>query len=72
MPTINSGFINRGRICDNLRRIWELCEDPQVRALAEEAYDMAKRMDGKLRWYKRNGVYVRETVYIGGHLKEKE
>lgn len=66
MKSIDSGFINKGTICDNLRRIWEMSEDkPDVQALCEEAYDMAKRMDGKLRWYKRGGVYVRETRYLG-------
>lgn len=66
MKDIKSGFINKGTICDNLRRIWEMCEDkPEVQALAEEAYDMAKRMDGKLRWYKRGGIWRQETRYLG-------
>lgn len=54
---------NAGAICDKLRRIWEMCEDkPEARALAEEAYIMAKKMDGKLRWYKKNGVWHPEKT----------
>ena len=43
----------RRTICEVHRQIWRAAEgDPHIRALAEEAYDMAKRMNAKLREYK--------------------
>lgn len=39
-------------ICEVLRDIHRETDDDRIRALAEEAEDMAKRMDRKLREYK--------------------
>lgn len=41
-------------ICSVLRRIWRLSKDEEVRILARTATTMAKKMGGKLEFYKRN------------------
>ena len=44
-------------ICEVLRDVYRGTEDKKIRDLANEAYGMAKRMDKKLRWYKKHGDF---------------
>ena len=62
-PTKKIGDPNQvaGTICENHRRMWRIVDeqvtDPELaaelKALIEVGYDMAKRMDEKLREYKK-------------------
>ena len=41
-------------ICEVLREIYDLAEEPEIRSRCEEAIVMAKKMDARLRHYKYN------------------
>lgn len=54
----------RRTLCEMLREIYDLTEDPRIRSRCEEALMAAKKMDAKLKQYRRQydlGMWEKKT-----------
>jgi hypothetical protein len=66
------GASEKRTICEVHREIYEICKDEAVKELLLEAYSMAKRMDKKLREYKKNwdeGLLEDNHDYVADHQR---